>query len=349
VRSMIIAMLLAVAFLAFFGCDNEEASGPSDFPDQFDQAQLSLNGSYTLNTPVTIPDGVLLTMSGASLALSGSGSLTIQGTLQMNDCEITGSASENISSVIHLDRADSLCSFRSCTFRRGYVALSSYHSNFLVEQCTFRQQYRAGIEVNGDEESVIRTSTFADMVQVSDAGYGAILVSCDSTRFEQNVVNNCVVGVYVMLSDALLFDNEISQCGLYGIEVNEDGHASIMNNYIHGCNNYALVIRGVSAPAQPILAGNTIQDNQAGVWLRYWNRYDNSIHGNNFIDNVEFSLGYTEDSDYPYSVFTPSDVTDNYWGSVDEDVIATMIRDGIDGLPVDTLEFRPFATSPFTP
>jgi parallel beta-helix repeat protein len=342
--------------LFLFGCqDDAGTTGWENFPDNFTEDQVTLSGNLLVDGVINIPNGVhVLVSEGSRLDFKLNSGLVVDGTLtilgtQDSQVQIKGDPQESTQSLIHLSQADSTCTIRYCTFISGFVGISSYRSSIILRWSTFEEQTRAGIEISGDDSSLVSANQFRNMRQISNGGYGIILTNCDATEVSQNQVENCVVGIYVRSSECDIRLNEISSCGLYGLEIFEGGHPEIYGNTIQSCGNYGVVLWGVSDPTRAVLRRNTIQNNQAGIWLRYWDRWDYSIVENNFLNNTLFSLGFTATSDHPSGIYRSFSVSNNYWGSTDSLAIAGMIQDGHEVVGMDTLQFMPVAQSPFGP
>ncbi len=233
--------------------------------------------------------------------------------------------------------------------------------------------HQGGIRVNGD-------SLVLEHTRVSNLNMGVIAEGCFAI-LNGITVSGCESGLWLDDANGTVSDVSISACD-FGLRISEssvvmsqldvqsnntgvslDHNFSEINASYFSENIIAIRCIGMDSTlildsdfltndksvefhyAYPVFRGNRCRGSRIDLYLLTYSRRNVHIEQNDFLSAEQYSVCIPHlEWDNSHAV----DISGNYWGTTDEEEIATRIRDGFDDELCDTLVFAPIAISPLT-
>ena len=317
----------------------------------------SQNGSsYTLTGPVGVPVGVTLTIEPGVTVDFGSYFLEINGTLSARGTSTsqinmvsesngaTGVSSNNPMQQLQFMPSSVTCTVSNVAF--SHVSISAKSCSPTITNCVFNDPFwTAVLSTNGG------SVTFSGNV-VENVPMEGISVGGSSTVINNlfNITSGQATAI-VAHDNAYVSNNEILS---FYRGITTDSASTINGNVIINCSDAA--IYDVSAVAD--IEGNYIANSQVGVNFEGGKLQNNAIlnnnigiqmgsppqnlqiANNNIVGNTQNSVSITFNSNI--------DVSNNWWGTTDQQAINQTIHDSKNDFTLGTVNFVPFLTQPST-
>ncbi|MBI4651852.1 CTP synthase, partial [Candidatus Desantisbacteria bacterium] len=215
------------------------------------------------------------------------------------------------------------------TIEYANTGLSFINSSGSIENCIFEYDKTSGILCDQNSNPVILASEFRFNKT------GIIIRNMSSPEIGNNYILNNGTGISCeSMSSPKILINTIIKNSFAGIKCIEMSSSPISDNNISQNLEYGIYINGAS----PMIHQNNIEENGIGIYCENF-RNPFLMKNNNIFKNKEYSVKLTN--------FNKNlDVTRNWWGARNFDVIKKVIYDKRKEPSLGMLNFIPILESP---
>ena len=343
VLSHLVTSLIPLIIGGCFGDSSEDERDSLELAGILEESMtIAVNTDVFVQENLTVPAGVeLVAEQGVHFLVSESGLISIDGRLVTN-----GTSSNQVKLYPVTDTFewygiistlnDTLPSLElNYTSIQGCIqGISIYGDNAQLENVTICNCSSYGLICAGDSGTLITN------LEVYDCVTGVSLESMSTAQHTDAWLHDNEIGIWTNNTHAILDFSRVQNNSTNGIRCDSDiDSLQIRNNSITG-NDIGIIYRYTPYVT---LVGNTIANNERGIYLISFHRHFLVIQENNILDNEQFAISFE------VAVGTPRtlDISNNYWGTTDSTEIAEAIIDAYDIPGWDTLRFVPFAMEPF--
>lgn len=253
--------------------------------------------TYIVNGDITIPLGETLTIEpGTKIKFNGYYSLIVNGTLiavgsESNYIRFTSNSTSPTNkdwNQILINTSSTSSQLKYCIVEYGKkdnddnIGIVHVLGEMNIENCIIQYSEETGISSRGNTKTInILNNT------ISNCSYGIAVALGKSANIVGNKIFNInLIGMHLGTNSnsTIVQNNQISNCGLYGIQSwsNILINYNILYNIGSNLSNYAIIIVG----GQPLIQNNTIFSNAGGIGI-YSSDYfsPNPIINSNIITN----------------------------------------------------------------
>jgi hypothetical protein len=253
--------------------------------------------TYIVNGDITIPIGETLTIEpGTKIKFNGYYSLIANGTLnavgsESNYIRFTSNSTSptNIDwNQILINTSSTSSQLKYCIVEYGKkdnddnIGIVHILGEMIMEDCIIQYSQETGISARGNTKTINILNN-----KISNCSYGiAIDLGKSANIIGNKILNINLIGMRIGTNSTstIVQNNQISNCGIYGIQSWSDIviNNNILYNIGSNLSNYAIIIVG----GKPLIKNNTIFSNAGGIGI-YSSDYfsPNPIINSNIITN----------------------------------------------------------------
>jgi hypothetical protein len=253
--------------------------------------------TYIVNGDITIPIGETLTIEpGTKIKFNGYYSLIANGTLnavgsESNYIRFTSNSTSptNIDwNQILINTSSTSSQLKYCIVEYGKkdnddnIGIVHILGEMIMEDCIIQYSQETGISARGNTKTINILNN-----KISNCSYGiAIDLGKSANIIGNKIFNINLIGMRIGTNSTstIVQNNQISNCGIYGIQSWSDIviNNNILYNIGSNLSNYAIIIVG----GKPLIKNNTIFSNAGGIGI-YSSDYfsPNPIINSNIITN----------------------------------------------------------------
>ncbi len=333
------------------------------------------NSPFMLTGPVGVPQGVTLKIDPGVAVYLYSYYIMVNGTLQ---------AKGDVTDAVHFNGGWGGPGTVALTFEPSSTNYTQSTGTGCILENAVLNETNVSIEnvslrINNDTFIFSPVQIYGTSTQISNSNFSNCGVSMASSIYSPTfaspvVVNNSVTNGEISFSGgttstfATVVNNTVRGGGIGGV-----GYAYIADNTISDCEqglslNTAVVFGG-SAPAYPKVERNLITQNNYGIHINLFSRYEpgtfvplimnNTISQNSvaiYLTEAQYgatpTILYNNFENNTNNIYldqsTPNNVnaTYNWWGTTDASAINQTMHDSKNDFTLGTIRFIPFLTSP---
>ena len=302
---------------------------------------IASNSILHLNETLLVPSGITLTIeSNVEVACSSSvllrltGQLVVIGTAE-NKVVFNSSSDEKWAGI--LVESEGVIEMTYAIVSNATNGMQYYGEACNLTHCSFRLSDGYGLYIQDVENQlVLNNCTFDDNVTGIELLNSSLQISdcVFSNNSERGIVSR---GSQCIISQSVFSDNYISL-----LSDNSD-HSVVSECDFNG--NFIGIYYRISAYIN--LVNSNLSNNQYHLQIgqqNWQNRHNLLCEGNNFMSFHTYAIRLTEVSTFdPYTL----QLGVNYYNTTDSIAITEMMFDVFDDPNCDTLQFVPFAMTPF--
>lgn len=259
--------------------------------------------TYIVNGDITIPLGETLTIEpGTKIKFNGYYSLIVNGTLnavgsESNYIRFTSNSTSPTNkdwNQILINTSSTSSQLKYCIVEYGKkdnddnIGIVHVLGEMDIENCIIQYSEETGISTRGNTKTINILNN-----KISNCSYGITVVLGKSANIVGNKIFNInLIGMHIGTNSnsTIIQNNQISNCGFYGIQ--SWSNILINNNILYniGSNisNYAIIIVG----GQPLIKNNTIFSNAGGIGIYSSDYFSPNpiINSNLIINNTYYGI-----------------------------------------------------------